>query len=194
MPFGRSKATPWCIRKIEEKMKHLYIITVYLLAHSLCLCAQSDNIEYGMGCLPETDTYSLPKQPQLLERDLKNLPSSCSLLTYCPRPQSQGQYGTCTSWATAYAFRTILDAIRYGWNDKETITKNAYSPLFIYAQIKNPNDVDCKQGSNISDAMKRLRDVGAVRKNMFDVMCASTIPSNLMSEAAPNKIKGSSKN
>ena len=169
-------------------MKYLYIIIVYLLAHSQCVCAQSDNIEYGMGCLPETDTYSLPKQPQLLERDLKNLPSSCSLLSYCPRPQSQGQYGTCTSWATAYAFRTILDAIRYGWNDKETITKNAYSPLFIYAQIKNPNDVDCKQGSNISDAMKRLRDVGAVRKNMFDVMCASTIPSNLMSEAAPNKI------
>lgn len=169
-------------------MKHLYIFLLFLIVCAGISYAQSENMEYGMGCLPETDVASLPKSPQLLERDFKGLPLSYSLLQYCPKPQSQGQYGTCTSWATAYAFRTILDAVRYGWNDTETITENAYSPLFIYAQIKNPYDIDCRQGSHISDAMKRLRDVGAVKKTIFDFMCASSIPANIMNEAAPNKI------
>ncbi len=150
--------------------------------------AQSDNIEFGMGCLPETDVESIPKQPQMMERDLKNLPSSVSLLQYCPTPQSQGQYGTCTSWATTYAFRTILDAVRNGWTDKQKITKEAYAPLFIYAQIKKPYDSGCREGSLISDAMKKLRDVGAVKKYSFDVMCASSVSSSLISSASVNKI------
>lgn len=162
------------------------IFTLLLL--SLVIKAQSGVVEYGMGCLPETDVASIPKQAQLMERDLKNLPSSYSLLQYCPTPQSQGQYGTCTSWATTYAFRTILDAIRYDWTDKQKITREAYAPLFIYAQIKNPYDSECRQGSHISDAMKRLRDVGAVKKSSFDVMCASSVSSSLISSASINKI------
>lgn len=168
-------------------MKHLFLLGLFLVSISNSY-AQSEITEYGMGCLPETDVSSLPKQPQLMERDFKELPSNFSLLQFCPIPQSQGKYGTCTSWATAYAFRTILDAVRYGWTDKKQITREAYSPLFIYAQIKNPYDPDCQQGSAISNAMKRLRDIGAVKKTMFDVMCASTIPANVMNEAAPNKI------
>lgn len=168
-------------------MKHFFILGCFLMCINNSH-AQSENIEFGMGCLPETDVASLPKQPQLMERDFKELPSSYSLLQYCPEPRSQGQYGTCTSWATAYAFRTILDAIRYGWTNKEQITKEAYSPLFIYAQIKNPYDADCQKGSAISDAMKRLRDVGAVKKSAFDVMCASMVPAYIMDAASPNKI------
>ena len=155
----------------------------------LGLCyGQSIDSEFGTGCLPETDVASFPKQAQLMERDFRSLPSSSSLLQYCPTPQSQGQYGTCTSWAVAYAFRTILDAVRYGWTDKQKITNEAYSPLFIYAQIKNAFDDECKRGSQISAAMKRLRDVGAVKKTLFDVMCANTIPSSVMEAASPNKI------
>lgn len=150
--------------------------------------AQQEYMEFGMGCLPEMDVASIPKQPQLMERDFKELPSNYSLLSYCPTPQSQGQYGTCTSWATAYAFRTILEAVRNGWTDKNLITREAYSPLFIYAQIKSPYDSDCQKGSAISQAMKRLRDVGAVKKTMFDLMCASMIPTNIMNAAPQNKI------
>lgn len=162
---------------------------ISILFLSLCATmAQSVDLEYGMGCLPETNVASIPKQAQLMERDFKELPSSFSLLKYCPTPQSQGQYGTCTSWATAYAFRTILDAIRYDWTEKAKITQEAYSPLFIYAQIKSPYDSECHQGSHISEAMKRLRDVGAVKKYSFDVMCASSVSSSLMSSASINKI------
>ena len=157
--------------------KKIFLFALFLLGIGKIL-AQS-NIEHGMGCLPEKDVASLPKQPQLMTKDFDNLPSSFSLLPYCPIPKSQGQYGTCTSWATTYAFRTILDAIRYNITDREQITAEAYSPLFIYAQIKNPYDLECKKGSHISDAMKCLRDVGAVKKTSFDVMCANRVSDDL---------------
>lgn len=169
-------------------MKKTILLGIFFPLNIGIVSSQTIIQEYGMGCLPETDVASIPKQAQLMERDLKNLPSSYSLLQYCPTPQSQGQYGTCTSWATTYAFRTILDAIRYDWTDKQKITREAYAPLFIYAQIKNPYDSGCRQGSHISDAMKKLRDVGAVKKSSFDVMCASSVSSSLISSASINKI------
>lgn len=169
-------------------MRHIILFSFFLFADIVFCCAQTDCLEYGMGCLPETDVVSIPKQAQLMERDLNNLPSSYSLLQYCPTPQSQGQYGTCTSWATAYAFRTILEAINRGWTNKEQITREAYSPLFIYAQIKDRNDVDCSRGSCISHAMKLMRDVGNVKKSMFDVMCADVVSNSLRENAAVHKI------
>ena len=169
-------------------MRRFIAISCLLLFISTQGSGQTEHMDFGMGCLPETDVASIPKQPQLMERDMKNLPSSYSLLQYCPTPQSQGQYGTCTSWATAYAFRTILEAINHGWTSKEQITKEAYSPLFIYAQIKDRNDANCSKGSCISHAMKLMRDVGNVKKSMFDVMCADVVSNNLKANAASHKI------
>ena len=164
-------------------MKKIFLIVI-------CCIFMCDSYaqDFGTGCLPETDPSSLPKQAELLSRDFENLPSSYSLRKYCPTPQSQGQYGTCTSWATAYAFRTILEAINHGWTTKEQITKEAFSPLFIYAQIKDPYDSECSKGSQISQAMMRLKNVGAAKKSVFNVMCASRVPDNVMRAAAPYKI------
>ena len=166
--------------------RKIFILGLFLLSIGGFFAQSID--EHGMGCLPEKDVASLPKQPQLMKRDFDNLPSRFSLLPYCPVPKSQGQYGTCTSWATTYAFRTILDAVRYNMTDRAQITKKAYAPLFIYAQIKNPYDWECKEGSAISDAMECLRDVGAVKKTSFDVMCANKVSADLINEASFNKI------
>lgn len=154
------------------------------------LTGNAQETEFYTGCLPETNTDRLPKQATLMTRDFSSLPSSYSLRQYCPTPQSQGQYGTCTSWATTYAFRTILDAVRNNWNHEEMITGNAYAPLFIYSQIKDKDDMQCRKGSQISEALLRLQNVGAVKKEQFDVMCADYIPDNIMSLASANKIGG----
>ena len=154
------------------------------------LTGNAQETEFYTGCLPETNTDRLPKQATLMTRDFSSLPSSYSLRQYCPTPQSQGQYGTCTCWATTYAFRTILDAVRNNWNREEKITGNAYAPLFIYSQIKDKDDIQCRKGSQISDALMRLRNVGAVKKEQFDVMCADYVPDNIMSLASANKIGG----
>ena len=165
------------------------ILSIIVLASSLTVSFAQEK-EFYTGCLPETNTARLPKQATLMTRDFSSLPSSYSLRQYCPTPQSQGQYGTCTSWATTYAFRTILDAVKNNWNREEIITGNAYAPLFIYSQIKNRDDTQCSKGSHISDALLKLRNVGAVKKKQFDVMCADYVPDNIMSLASANKIGG----
>lgn len=76
------------------------------------------------------------------------------------------------------------------WNREEIITGNAYAPLFIYSQIKNRDDIQCSKGSHISDALLKLRNVGAVKKEQFDVMCADYVSDNIMSLASANKIGG----
>ena len=91
------------------------ILSIIVLASSLTVSFAQEK-EFYTGCLPETNTARLPKQATLMTRDFSSLPSSYSLRQYCPTPQSQGQYGTCTSWATTYAFRTILDAVKNNWN------------------------------------------------------------------------------
>ena len=170
-------------------MKKNRLFNIIFLAFAT-LTGNAQETEFYTGCLPETNTDRLPKQATLMTRDFSSLPSSYSLRQYCPTPQSQGQYGTCTSWATTYAFRTILDAVRNNWNREEKITGNAYAPLFIYSQIKDKDDIQCRKGSQISDALMRLRNVGAVKKEQFDVMCADYVPDNIMSLASANKIGG----
>lgn len=170
-------------------MKKKIILKIIFLAFAT-LTGYAQETEFYTGCLPETNTDRLPKQATLMTRDFYSLPSSYSLRQYCPTPQSQGQYGTCTSWATTYAFRTILDAVRNNWNHEEMITGNAYAPLFIYSQIKDKDDMQCRKGSQISEALLRLQNVGAVKKEQFDVMCADYIPDNIMSLASANKIGG----
>lgn len=143
---------------------------------------------YGMGCLPEPNPESLPHQAELLTKDFESLPSRFSLEDYCPIPQSQGQYGTCTGWATAYAFRSILEAVRHGWTDKIQITNEAFSPLFLYARIKQSIDMNCSLGSVISDAFSQMKNVGVAKKNDFNHMCTSFVPNDIIASASKHKI------
>lgn len=169
-------------------MKHLISFLLVLILGMPSGIAQR-SFEFGTGCLPETEPASLPRQAKLMARDFDNLPSSHSLKEYCPAPQSQGQYGTCTSWATAYAFRTILEAVNNGWSDESLITDEAFSPLFVYAQIKHANDYECSMGSQISAAMRLLKSVGVVKKDVFNWMCINYVPQDVMDKAGTYRIK-----
>lgn len=169
-------------------MKRYLLIVVVACVNIICVYAQDDNSYFRTGCLPELEPEKLPRQAELMSRDFENLPSSCLLTQFCPIPQSQGNYGTCTSWASAYAFRTILEAIKCGWTSKEKITDEAFSPPFIYTQIKINDDANCQKGSCISDAFIKMKYVGAVKKNIFDVDCINSVPADVMSTAAPYKL------
>ncbi len=162
-----------------------YCLIILLLAVALKVFAQTS---YWMGCLPEPDPESLPQQAEFVTKDFEYLPSRYSLEDYCPIPQNQGQYGTCTGWATAYAFRSILEAVQNGWKDKTRITDESFSPLFLYARIKMPNDVNCSKGSVISDAFSQMKNIGVAKKRDFNHMCTSFVPNNIMASASSYKI------
>ena len=119
-----------------------------------------------------------------------NLPAKASLLQYCPEVKNQGGYSTSTVWASVYAARTIAEAVKFGWTEKEKITKEAFSPLFVYAQIKKDDDADCERGTHIHEALKSMTETGVVKFKDFDHLCASNsdIDKTLLESAKQHRL------
>lgn len=166
------------------KLKHILIVTAIILFGGITY-AQEDT--FMTGLLPDDGTYDLlERKKDLLTRDYTILPSRYSLLPYCPMVKSQSRYSTCTSWATAYAARTITEAVKYGWTNKEQITNEAFSPLFVYALIKDKTysyDENCQQGTSIYKALQLMKDKGVPKFSSFDALCASYVNNSLFQEA-----------
>lgn len=144
---------------------------------------------YMTGCLPDDGRYDkLPRKADLLTRDYKVLPKQHSLMSYCPEVKSQSQYGTCTTWAAVYAARTIAEAIKYGWTDKSKITSEAFSPIFVYALIKDKDDKNCQKGSYIDEVFELMKRKGVSKYSSFDALCADYIKNDLVLAATNYKI------
>jgi formylglycine-generating enzyme required for sulfatase activity len=130
------------------------------------------NVSYAFGAILDQESYSKAK---LLEAGgtrgsgkLK-LPESYSLKEYAPIPGNQGLLGSCVSWATGYAARTILESVALKRKDKILTTKNAFSPLFLYYALRQmENTPPDKDGAQIDTAMECLIKYGAIRRSDFD--------------------------
>ena len=168
-------------------MRRIFLVlqVAFMLLAFGSLMAQED----VSGCIynPEIDG-KVPMRPRLETRDYKVLPSQYSLKKYCPRPKSQLDYNTCTSWAAIYAARTICEAIANRWTDADTITQEAFSPLFIYKQVAG--SPDCKEGSSIGESLGLLMDKGVPKMRQFDALCVDSVPEELFDGAIDNKIDG----
>ncbi len=125
--------------------------------------------EYGRGLLLTDSLYAnSPVAPMLMRGDYHNVPPAYSLKEYAPMPGNQGPLSTCAGWSTAYSARTILEAIRNEW-DYSTINKNAFSPSFVYNQIRR--GTGCSSGTSLIDALNVLKDIGAEKLSDFAYDC-----------------------
>jgi len=106
---------------------------------------------------------NIPLVPK--SRSLTPLPLAASLKKYCPIPGHQGKYATCTGWATSYAARTISWAVKKNLTNVHDITKQAFSPSFVFALIKSSNNVNCLNGAYIDQGVKAMKETG----NIFHV-------------------------
>ena len=168
-------------------MKKFYVLYIVLFALLLSFSVSAQN--FGSGCVykPEIDG-KVPIRPRLETRDYKVLPHSCSLKKYCPRPKSQSDYNTCTSWAAIYAARTICEAIANGWTNTDSITSEAFAPLFIYKQVANSHG--CTEGTSIGESLRLMMELGVPKMRLFDVLCDDDVPKTLFAEALDYKIDG----
>ena len=167
--------------------KTVLIAIVSLVCPIITLHAQE---EFYSGLLLNDSAYAqIPQKPDLLTRNYEILPESYSLQPYCPEVKNQGRYGTCTGWATTYAARTITEAAANNWQDPFLITREAFSPLFVYTLIKNNKDMNCLSGTYMNAAFEVLKGKGAVKHDVFDQACPSAVPRELFSEAASNTIE-----
>ncbi len=163
----------------------LIILLLFVLGANL---VYSQN-EYYTGVLLDDEEYEkIPQKATLLTRDYSILPRKYSLKQYCPLPLSQGSYGTCVGWASAYAARTITEAINNGWSSQAQINKESFSPLFLYTLIKNPNDYNCQAGTNVNLAFLTMKQRGVAKRNEMNVKCANEISNSVFSSALNYKI------
>ena len=145
--------TPYCVLEFEKP--YWQDIVGYLQTN------YRFNPTLQTGALMSAEQYqAIPLVPKT--RSLKPIPSAASLKQYCPIPGYQGAYGTCTAWASTYGARTISWAVKNNLTDVSDITNQAFSPSFIYAQIKNANDSSCQYGSYIDKSVEALKEEGAV--------------------------------
>ncbi len=139
--------------------------------------------DYSAGMLFEDEAYeALPRQSA--EDGAKaDLPTQVDLTPYCPEVRHQGYIFSCVGWAAGYGAMSIQRAVMNGCTDKEVITRNAHSALFLYNQIKKE---DCNKGSKITEALEFLSQKGdcLARQFDFDVNNCAQQPDSLVATQA----------
>lgn len=140
------------------------IFALLLLAHGT-VCSQEQPQDFAAGLVFDDDAYeALPRQ-SAEDGSKADLPPSVDLTPYCPEIRHQGYIFSCVGWAAGYGAMSIQRAILNKCTDKQVITRNAHSALFLYNQIKT---ADCKQGARISDALTFLQKNGDCLARQFD--------------------------
>jgi len=149
--------------------------------------------EFSKGAILDPVRYEqTDAKPVLVTRDYTSIPRSVSLKQYSPIPESQGNYGTCVGWSTAFAARTISESVALARTNRTTTSNNVFSPTHIY---KNISDNEGQNGACISDAMDFMKSTGLVKrpvteKTMYTANNFSSIPLSLYSYARRYPISG----
>lgn len=110
--------------------------------------------QYRMGYIPESEEI-YRSYPVKRASYRGTLPSMVDLSTGMPNVGNQGSQGSCTAWATGYAYKTYQEKKDRGWNVINN-TKTQFSPAYIYNQINGGRD----QGSYIDAALKLIVSQG----------------------------------
>ncbi len=139
----------------------------------------------GVVITPINDSaYNNTHIPAVIEEAID---STCyDLVKYCPIPGDQGEWGTCTAWACSYAARTICEAVDSNWTNTQKITSEVFSPWYIFTQINH--NMDCERGSFPGDALDTMKSNGVCKKSVYDVVCNSAVPPEILPYGAKYKI------
>ena len=147
-------------------MKIIGSILVFILSFSI----NAQSVKRIPGCIfkdnKKSKEFTIPKT-----RGLSNIPSSFSLKKYYPPIGDQGQYGTCTAWATTYVSFTALNNIKNNKQGNSIKEVDCFSPQLTYDLIKLDTDGTCSDGSFIITALNMLKRVGSVKLSEYPYNC-----------------------
>jgi hypothetical protein len=144
--------------------------------------------QYATGLDFDDAGYQQVPKKATLTRALTVLPAQASIKQYAPYPKNQEQYGTCVAWSGAYCGRTIIEAIKNNWTDRNFITANAFSPAFLF-RLLEPNDAVCKGGANVEEAFNLMKNRGAIPFTSLPVLCVPALTADQLNLAGNAKIK-----
>ncbi len=161
----------------------------YCLLCSLLFSFQVIAQKYFTGLIFDDESYNNSSSIVIQSRrSFEDLPDSASLKPYCPKPGNQIQLNTSVAWATAWGARTILEAKRNNWKSIDTITRNAFSPIFQYQLVRSNEDEKCTMGSKMDDLLLKMKNTGTVKYVNFLEFCPTELPNELLVSAKNQRI------
>ena len=135
----------------------MFTVTIVGFSNSYQVKAEEAE-QYALGCIP--DDESVLESLQIAKNSPKaandSLPRSVDLESKMPSPGNQGQQGSCTAWAVAYAAKSYQENQEHSWVTNGWSTKTEFSPAYLYNQINGGVD----KGSNILVAMRTIKEKG----------------------------------
>jgi hypothetical protein len=163
------------------------ILILLISIQFLSLTAQSK--KYATGLIFDKVKYGQVPQKSKIFKSQKNIPTQVDLETYCPSVGDQGEYSTCSAFASTYYGRTILQSQALKLNDRSDIDKEIFSPTYVYEYIKFGSESDCHTGTYIEDALFTLKTKGAPKLSVYGYPACGTNEGDYDTDASPYKIK-----
>lgn len=164
-------------------MRYLVLTTLLFLHHLVA------GQLYSTGLVFNDDNYQRANiKANINPNDFGNLPHSVSLKRYCPKPGNQLQLNTSPSWATSWSAKTILEAQRYNWSDRDYITKKTFSPAYNYYHIRKSEDETCDIGVDLYTALNFLKNTGVKKYVDFLEFCPRGIPNEILKKENTEQI------
>lgn len=161
-------------------------LIIALTAASIFVSAAQAQMGMGMIEKPGMTSSFKVKKPDAKGYG-ETLPTSFSLVPYTPYVKSQGQYGTCASWAAAYSAYSTARAYAMGWTDRNIITALSFCPYYVYNSANG--DATCTSGNSLEDVLLFMIDNGSKRFYMPTIGCGTTITSEMQADAGLFKLK-----
>lgn len=169
-------------------MKKSYFFIVFLV---ICSSIINHTFSQQKGTGANFDLSTIAATPQKVElslRSFRGMPTAHSLEKYCPTPGDQGNHGTCVAFANGYGIATILYAKTHNLTDKTLIDKYAFSPTFLYEQIKKADDADCQNGADPITALLIMIEKGEALMKSVPYKCGLPITPEISKEAIKYRI------
>lgn len=167
--------------------KKLFIL--FFVTHIATFISPVFSQKHGTGLNFDVPSYrGTPYKATLTASSYASMPTSASVEQYAPTPGDQGQYSTCVAFACAYHARTIMTAKLLGLTNKSEINKLIYSPTWIYEQIKDSKDLNCKNGTSPIDALELMKNKGCSSISKQPYQCGSKIADDAKIEASDYKL------
>jgi len=163
-------------------------ITHFVLTWAMFSCVLPSYSQTRMGCKLDKVAYESILPAYCPMRGERQIPLVHSLKKFVPKPQNQGEFGTCVAWTSAYYARSMMLADKNSWTTQEKINEKAGSPFFIYEQIKSYSDLQCQEGAGLIVALEALKQYGTVPIKRFARSCGQPIAKELLIEAEKYRI------
>lgn len=165
------------------------IKTILALAIILILTNQGYSQSRSTGLILDDKAYlAIPRKANnLVYKSV--LPESVSYESYLPSVESQGSFGTCAAFSTAYYMRTAIEAIQLKLTEKIAIDKLRFAPDFIYQKVKKTGDAKCQAGAKLDLCLETIKTFGVAKLSSIPYPSCNMNVDEFEKEAANYKIK-----